>query len=126
MAKRIIQGQLTVGTAQAGLARIEWDDGIKIDRSPADVEYEGDPIEVPGRQGSGRITMLEGNIASGHASGGTMTCVYKEKTYSAGVESSADKTASFTKVTINAGGSSGGEGRGERRYAFEYGSCTVT
>jgi hypothetical protein len=125
MAKRMVTGILTVGTAQAGLARIEWDDGLKIDRTPADDEYSGDPVQVPGTVGSGRITMLAGDIASGHASGGAMTCQYKEITYAAGVESSATKTVSFTKVTLNAGGSTGGEGRGERRYAFEYATSSV-
>jgi len=125
MAKRIVEGALTVGSAKAGLAKLEYDDGLKFDRSVADDEYAGDPIQVPGTQGSGRITMLEGDIASGHASGGTITLVYKEKTYSAGVESSVSKTITFTKVTIVAGGSFGGEGRGERRYAFEYATSSI-
>ena len=125
MAKRIHQGALTLGGAQAGMALVEWDDAPDVDRSRGDNETAGDPI-ITGWKGSGRITMLEGHIASGHASGGAMSLAYTEKTYAAGVESTATKTAAFTKVTISGGGSVGAEGRGECRYSFEYGLCSVT
>ena len=125
MAKRIHQGLLTIGSQLSGVSVVEWDDSFDEDRSRADQEETGDPI-ITGKKGSGRITMLEGNIASGHASGGAMSLVYTEKTYAAGVESTTTKTAAFTKVTINGGGSVPAEGRGERRYSFNYGICTIT
>ena len=125
MANRIHTGALTIGTAQAGMAVVEWNDGIEVDRSRADAETTGDPI-IMGYKGSGSVTMLQGNIATGHASGGAMSLVYQEKSYSAGVESSTSKTAAFTKVTISGGGNVAAESRGERRYSFEYGQCTIT
>jgi hypothetical protein len=98
---------------------------MEVDRSRADAETTGDPI-IMGYKGSGSFTLLEGNIATGHASGGAMSLIYQEKSYSAGVESTASKTASFSKVTISAGGTVNAESRGERRYSFEYGTCTIT
>ena len=55
-----------------------------------------------------------------------MSLAYGEKTYAAGVETSATKTAAFTKVTISGGGSVPAEGKGERRYSFQYGKCTIS
>jgi len=126
MAKRMVEGKFFLGSQQVGCAKVEFDDGRPVDTTCADDEYEGDPIETPGRRGSAKLTMLEGDIPSGHAQGGAATCQWKEKTYNAGVESSATKTRAFTKVHITGGGSIGGEGRGEKRYAMTYGTSTET
>ena len=123
MAKRIRRGTVSIGGAVAGVAVIEWDDAHEFDRSRADDEWSGIPVEMS-RQGSGRLTFLEGDISTGYCTS-DLVITYTEVTQSSGVESTASKTATFTNVTINAGGSVPAEGRGERRYTFDYSTCTI-
>ncbi len=40
-------------------------------------------------------------------------------------ETVTTKTATFTDVTINSGGSVPAEGRGEKRFSFDYSTCAI-
>jgi hypothetical protein len=125
MAKRIRRGLLTVGSSVPNLANLDWNDSHEFDRSKGDEEFSGKPVEMS-RSGSGSFELLAGHIATGYAA--TAVFVYKEVDINetTGVETVVSKTATFTDVTINQGGNVPAEGRGSRRFAFEYATCAVT
>lgn len=106
----------------ADLANFDWNDANEFDRSKADEEFSGVPVEMS-RGGSGSFTILSGYVASGYKTG--MVLTYNEVTVTAGSEAVVQKTATFTYVTVNGGGSVPGEGRGEIRASFDYATCVV-
>ena len=123
MASRIRRGTLSVNGSDVGdVANMEWTDANEFDRSKADEEFSGVPVEM-GRGGSGSFTLLSGYVATGYKT--ALVITYKEISVAAGVETPVTKTATFTKVTLNAGGSVPAEGRGEMRASFDYATCTV-
>ncbi len=124
MAGRIRRGTLSIaGAAQASVSNFEWTDAREFDRSKGDDEWSGQPVEMD-RKGSGSFTLLSGNVASGYALG-DIVLTYKDVSVVNGVETVTSKTATFTLVTFNNGGSVPAEGRGEIRISFDYGVCTI-
>jgi hypothetical protein len=128
MSARIRRGTLAYGGA-AGLtspvadnATLDWNDSHEFDRSKGDEEFSGKPVEIS-RGGSGSFELLAGHIPTGYL--GFMTFTYKEVDMATGSEVVTTKRATFTLVTVNGGGNVPAEGRGSRRFAFEYGTCTV-
>jgi len=123
MAKRIRRGTLTVGTAVSDVSNFEWNDAHEFDRSRADDEFSGVPVEMS-RAGSGSFTLLAGSVATGYATS-SVVFTYKEVSVAAGVETVTQYTATFTDVTFNQGGNVPAEGRGEKRISFDYSTCTI-
>ena len=123
MAGRIRRGTLSIGGAVNDVANFEWDDAHEFDRSKADDEWSGQPVEMD-RKGSGRFTLLKGTVSTGYATSNPVF-TYNEVEVASGVETVTQKTATFTLVTFNQGGSVPAEGRGEVRITFDYGTCTI-
>lgn len=124
MASRIRRGTLNADGAVANVSNFEWTDAHEFDRSKGDEEFSGVPVEMS-RAGSGSFTLLAGHVATGYVA--SMVYTYKEVEIneSTGAETVVAKTATFTDVTVNAGGSVPAEGRGEKRFSFDYSTCTV-
>lgn len=124
MAGRIRRGTLTVNSVSvAGVANFEWNDAYEMDRSRADNESAGTPVLMK-TGGSGSFTLLSGSVASGYAAG-NVVLTYIQVTQAAGVETPTNKTATFTGVTFNTGGSVPAEGRGEIKVSFEYATSAL-
>jgi len=122
MGGRIRRGTLNIGGAVSNVSNFEWTDNYEFDRSQADDEFSGDPVEMR-RGGSGSFTLLAGDVHQGYATSDPVFS-YTEVTVSSGVESTTTKTVTFTKVTFNSGGSVPAEGRGEVRISFDYATST--
>lgn len=123
MAKRIRRGTLNTGASVSNLAELSWDDAYEFDRSRADNEFSGTPVEMS-RQGSGTVKLLAGSITGGYQTA-SWVFTYYEVEVTNGVESVVSKTATFTNVTCNRGGSVPAEGRGEITIKFDYATCTL-
>lgn len=123
MGKRIRRGKLTVGTEVADVSGFDWNDAYEFDRSPANDEFSGTPVEMK-RGGSGTLTLLAGTIASGYQTN-NWVYAYTEVQVIAGAESTVTKTATFTGVTVNRGASVPAEGKGEVKIAFDYSTSAV-
>jgi hypothetical protein len=121
MADRIRRGTLKIGDAdQAAVANMQWNDAHEFDRSQADDEASGDPVEMS-RGGSATLTLLAGYIPTGHAAGGaSVVYTYKKVSVTAGVETVYSCAVTFTDCYFNTGGSVPAEGRGEIRCSFDY------
>ncbi|MDD5705432.1 MAG: hypothetical protein PHR35_05870 [Kiritimatiellae bacterium] len=123
MSARIRRGTLKVsGSDVADVANFDWNDADEFDRSKGDEEMSGTPVHMS-QAGSGSFTLLSGYVATGYKT--AMVLTYNEISVAAGEETPVVKTATFTKVTVNAGGSVPAEGRGEMRVSFDYATCTV-
>ena len=124
MAKRIRRGTLNADGAVANVSNFEWTDAHEFDRSRGDDEFSGVPVEMA-RAGSGSFSLLAGHVATGYIA--SMVFTYKEVAVNeqTQAETVTSKTATFTDVTVNAGGSVPAEGRGEKRFSFDYSTCTV-
>ncbi len=123
MSTKIRSGTINVsGSSLTGMARVQWDDELEVNRDQADEELSGQPV-IMRKGGRGTIEMMSGAVATGYAT--SMVLTYKEITVAGGVESSATKTATWTSVTVAAGGNVQAGARGARNYAFEYATCTV-
>jgi len=123
MGKRIRRGTLTIGSSVSDVSNFEWNDSHEFDRSKADDEWSGTPVEM-NRAGSGSFTLLAGSVATGYATS-NVVFVYTEVEVTSGVESTSTKTHTFTGVTFNMGGSVPAEGKGEIRISFDYSSRTT-
>lgn len=124
MAKRIRRGILNNGGVVSNVSNIEYTDAYEFDRSRADNEFVGQPVEMS-RSGSGSVTLLAGLIPSGYATTDPFITYYDIDVVD-GAETVVEKTVTFTKVTYNEGGSIPAEGRGEKRISFDYGESTET
>lgn len=120
---RIRRGTLSAGSAVPNLVNMEWNDNHEVDRTPSDLQFTGEPICMR-KGGSGTIELLAGKIDSGYATA-DVVLTYKEVSLDGGVESTTDKTATFSGVTFNQGGSVPSEGAGRKRISFEYSSCVT-
>jgi hypothetical protein len=123
MGSRIRRGTLSIGTAVSNVSNFQWNDAHEFDRSKADNEFSGTPVEMS-RSGSGSFTLLAGTVPTGYATASAVL-TYNEVSVAAGVETVAQKTATFTDVTFNQGGSVPAEGRGEISVSFDYSTCTI-
>ena len=124
MAKRIRRGTLNCDGAVSNVSGFDWNDAHEFDRSKGDVEMSGVPVEMS-KAGSGSFTLLAGHVDTGYVASMVYTYREVEINEGTGAETVSNKTATFTDVTLNAGGSVPGEGRGEKRFSFDYSTCTV-
>ena len=84
----------------------------------------GNPVMMK-KSGSGSFDIAAGLIASGYATA-SMVITYYEVSVAAGVETVANKTATFTDVTFNQGANIDNDaGPGTGKVTFEYGTCTL-
>ena len=113
----------TVGAA-TNVKNVDWNDSYEFDRTAVDNEMSGKPVEMK-RGGSGSLTLTAGSIASGY-SAADLVITYKEVSVAAGVETETEKTATFTDVTFNTGGSIDNDaGPGEIRISFDYATSAL-
>ena len=124
MAGRIRRGTLDIGGAVSNVSGFDWSDQNEFDRSRADDEFSGTPVEMS-RKGSGSFNLLKGNVSSGYGTS-DVVYTYKEIEVASGVEAETTKTATFTDVTFNQGGNVPAEGKGEIRITFEYSTCVIS
>ena len=120
---RIREAELWVnGTQKVGTSSVQWTDNDEFDRTAADDQFSGDPVRVS-KAGSGSGEMLEGDITTGYLT--SLVYKYKEVSVTDGVESETEKTVTFTKPTVKAGGSMTAGQAGRRNYTFDYATATV-
>lgn len=123
MADRIRRGKLKVAAGDISrVANFEWNDNLEFDRTQADDEEAGVPVQMT-TGGTGSFVLLSGMINSGHAAG-DVVYTYRKVAVAAGVETLQDCAVTFTDVYFNTGGSVPAEGRGEIRISFSYGNAT--
>ena len=119
---RIRKGTLTHGGAVSNVANVRWQDSHEFDRTPADEEMHGGPVQM-NEGGSGSFELLGGNIATGYATS-DLVFAYHEIVVTAGVEADVVKTITFSDVTFRSGGEVPSEGRGRRTIDFDYGAVS--
>ena len=120
---RIRRAIVSHGTQVLGLANIEFNDNNTFDRSNADNQYSGKPIETI-RAGSGTLEFLYGGIGTGYATS-NLVATYYEVSQTNGVETVSTKTATFADCTFNRGFNIPAEGVGRVKVAFDYSTCTI-
>lgn len=123
MAGRIRRGTLSVNSSgQSNVSNFTWSSAYSFDRTPADNEYSGIPVEM-GRAVSGSFEITAGWVAPSY---GTASLVFTENevSVSAGVETVTQYTYTFDNVTFNTSGSTPASGRGMKTVTFE--ASTVT
>jgi len=105
MAKRMRRFTMTVGGSSVSGARdFEFDDESEWNNDRADDEGAGDEVRISTGPFSVRFELLarDTNVETGYAA--TMVVVAKEIEVSSGVESSTDKTYTFSDGWLKVGG----------------------
>jgi hypothetical protein len=122
---KIRRGTITSsGPAAVSVKDFEWNDSHDTDRRRVDDEMVGKVVQM-GKSGSGSFTLLAGTFSSGYATS-TLVFTWSEVAVASGVETVTTKTATFTEVYFNTGGSVDNDaGPGERKINFDYGLCTL-
>jgi len=123
---KIRRGKITTGggAPTVDVYNISWDDKVEFDRKNVDDQLAGKPVMMK-KSSSGSFDIAAGLIASGYATA-SMVITYYEVSVAAGVETVANKTATFTDVTFNQGANIDNDaGPGTGKVTFEYGTCTL-
>lgn len=121
---RIRRGIVSCNGGQVtGMANVDFQDAHDFDRSNADNQFSGIPIEMI-RKGSGTIEWLSGGQGTGYGTS-SMVVTFYEISQTNGVETVTTKTATFTNVTFNRGYNIPAEGAGRVKVSFDYSTCTI-